>query len=226
MQRHLHLVHSINGGFVDTLGFVTLHGLFAAHVTGNIITLAASFATGTHQAVAKVLAIPVYCAAIVIFRAISYPVARHGAPRHLRFLQILNVVALAIAAILALLYGPFPNADAPLAVLTGMIMVAGMSVQNVVRRIHLPTIPPTTVMTGAVTQLMIDLVDLVYERGATPTSPTSQRARVMARGLGGFCVGATLAATLIVWAGQLAFIVPPLIAAVALGVCFLSPGEP
>lgn len=38
---------SVNGGYVDTMSFIGLHGLFAAHVTGNFVTLGAALVTGT-----------------------------------------------------------------------------------------------------------------------------------------------------------------------------------
>jgi uncharacterized membrane protein YoaK (UPF0700 family) len=44
---------SLNGGFVDTVGFRGLQGLFIAHVTGNFVTLAATLVSGTHGVIAK-----------------------------------------------------------------------------------------------------------------------------------------------------------------------------
>jgi hypothetical protein len=44
---------SLNGGFVDTVGFLGLQGLFTAHVTGNFVTLAATSVSGTHGVIAK-----------------------------------------------------------------------------------------------------------------------------------------------------------------------------
>ena len=44
-------------GYVDTLSFVALFGLFTAHVTGNFVTLAAALLYGTHGAIGKVLAL-------------------------------------------------------------------------------------------------------------------------------------------------------------------------
>ena len=49
---------SFNGGFVDTVGFLGLSGLFVAHVTGNFVTLGAALVLGSHGILNKVLALP------------------------------------------------------------------------------------------------------------------------------------------------------------------------
>jgi uncharacterized membrane protein YoaK (UPF0700 family) len=48
---------SFNGGFLDTVGFLGLQGLFTAHVTGNFVTLGAALVFGTHGVIGKVLAL-------------------------------------------------------------------------------------------------------------------------------------------------------------------------
>ena len=50
-------------------GFLPLQGLFTAHVTGNFVTLGASLALGTSGAVAKVLALPVFCVVVIATQA-------------------------------------------------------------------------------------------------------------------------------------------------------------
>jgi uncharacterized membrane protein YoaK (UPF0700 family) len=57
---------SCNGGFVDTAGYLAFQGLFTAHVTGNFVTFGASLVQGASGAVAKLLALPVFCLVIVL----------------------------------------------------------------------------------------------------------------------------------------------------------------
>ena len=57
-----------NAGYVDTAGFLALNGLFTAHVTGNFVTLGAAFVHGTTGAFAKLLALPLFCAVVVLTR--------------------------------------------------------------------------------------------------------------------------------------------------------------
>jgi uncharacterized membrane protein YoaK (UPF0700 family) len=45
-----------------------------------------------------------------------------------------------------------------------MTLVSAMAIQNAVHRIHLGTAPPTTLMTGTTTQMMIDIADVIRGR--------------------------------------------------------------
>ena len=81
-----------------------------------------------------------------------------------------RTLLLAAVFALAIGLGPFTDADALPAVLTGMTAVAAMAVQNAAQRLHLTGAPPSTLMTGNLTQLMIDVVDLVRSQGAVETA--------------------------------------------------------
>jgi uncharacterized membrane protein YoaK (UPF0700 family) len=62
---------SLNAGFVDTVGFLGLQGLFAAHVTGNFVTLAAAFVYGSHGTIGKILALPEFIGAVAVVRLVG-----------------------------------------------------------------------------------------------------------------------------------------------------------
>src|SRR5271169_6626082 len=81
---------SFNGGFVDTIGFLGLQGLFTAHVTGNFVTLAAALVYGTHGVIAKILALPEFVAVIVVARLASGAMTARGIPA-LRWLLVAKV---------------------------------------------------------------------------------------------------------------------------------------
>lgn len=76
----LPLLLGFNGGYVDTMGFLALQGLFTAHVTGNFVTLGASLALGTSGALAKLLALPVFCAVVILSRLLSNALRHREAP--------------------------------------------------------------------------------------------------------------------------------------------------
>jgi uncharacterized membrane protein YoaK (UPF0700 family) len=60
---------------------------------------------------------------------------------------------------LAVLVGPFPTSDAPAALLTAFAGIAAMFIQNAVQRVHFASLPPSTIMTGNTTQVVLDAVD-------------------------------------------------------------------
>jgi len=207
---------SFNGGYVDTAGFLALHGLFTSHVTGNFVTLGATIASGTSGAVAKLLALPVFCVVIVLARALGNRLRPSGWPIF-ESAVVLKILLLSSAAALAIANGPFPTGDRPIAVTTGMILVAAMAIQNAVSRIHLPKAPPTTIMTGTSTQLMIDIADLATG-SLTPEERAAVRPRLYALAFAvlSFALGCVVAAVVFMRFEMKVFLVPPLIAAVSL----------
>jgi uncharacterized membrane protein YoaK (UPF0700 family) len=211
----LPLLLSLNAGFVDTAGFLALQGLFTAHVTGNFVTLGASLVLGTSGAVAKLLALPVFCIVVIAIRLLSSALLRRKLPA-LRIILSLKVVLLIAGAILAIRLGPFKNGDAWQAVVTGMVLVAAMAIQNAAHRIHLGSAPPSTLMTGTTTQIMIDLADVFQ----TPKSETAERpvARLlgMSTNIAVFAAGCAAAAILYAHIGVWCFVVPPVLGFLAL----------
>src|ERR1700685_1794940 len=161
MKPSLSTLLSFNGGYVDTAGFLALQGLFTAHVTGNFVTLGASLALGTSGATAKLLALPIFCAVVIATRLLDTWLSERHRPA-LDAIVALQVLLLVIGAALAIRFGPFHDTDGWRAVLTGMVLVGAMAIQNALHRVHLGSAPPSTIMTGTTTQVMIDLADRIH----------------------------------------------------------------
>ena len=203
---------SFNGGFVDTAGFLGLQGLFTAHVTGNFVTLAATWVMGTHGVIAKLVALPEFVLIVAMARIAGLALRAHGLPA-LQILLAAKVGFLLAFFIVAVALGPFPDSDSPAALLTAFGGVAGMAVQNAVQRVHLANIPPTTLMTGNTTQATLDAVDFI--RGAEGDNRQVVRARFVRtlRGIIWFAAGCAVAAVLYYWAGFWCLVVPVVVGA-------------
>ena len=198
---------SFTGGFVDTAGFLGLQGLFTAHVTGNFVTLGATLVLGTHGAVAKLLALPEFVLVVALVSIAADVLARRRWPAVPLLLSAKVLLLIAFFA-LAVALGPFPDSDAPAALMTGFAGVAAMAVQNAVQRIHLGSLPPGTLMTGNTTQAVLDAVALM--RGAKSDQAPAVRGRFnrMFAAVGWFAAGCALAATLYAWVGFWCLVVP------------------
>src|ERR1700723_4060106 len=89
---------SFNGGYVDTVGYLSLQGLFTAHVTGNFVTIGAALVFGTSGIVAKLLALPVFCIVIIVTRLASFNLPARWPV--LEAVLTLKVLLLLVAAVL------------------------------------------------------------------------------------------------------------------------------
>src|ERR1700693_1915123 len=69
---------SIIAGSVDAIGFLGLGGLFTAHVTGNLVILAAHLASGSGAPCAPMPSGPVFVAALGLTRLLADALERTG----------------------------------------------------------------------------------------------------------------------------------------------------
>ena len=212
--KALPVLLSGTAGYVDTAGFLALQGLFTAHVTGNFVTLGASLVLGTSGAIAKLLALPMFCVVVVATRLAGAALRARGRPA-LGVLLSVKLGLLILAGVLAVSQGPFHDAAGWRALLTGMTLVSAMAIQNAVHRVHLAAAPPTTLMTGSTTQIMLDLADLL--RGQTEGREVlTRRLRSMSTSVGAFALGCAAGAVLFAGLNVWCFTIPPVLAAIGI----------
>jgi uncharacterized membrane protein YoaK (UPF0700 family) len=213
MKLTLPTVLSFNGGYVDTAGYLALQGLFTAHVTGNFVTIGAALVFGTSGVVAKLLALPVFCMVIVVTRLVSFNLPQLWPV--LETMLTLKLFLLLVAAVLAIAMGPFTNGDGAPAITMGMTLVSAMAIQNAAQRIHLGAAPPTTLMTGTTTQIMIDIADMIRGVPGVAGDAIRSRLRRMCVAVASFASGAAAGALLFHAIGSWCFALPPVVAFLA-----------
>jgi uncharacterized membrane protein YoaK (UPF0700 family) len=210
-------VLSSTAGAVDVIGFLALGGLFTAHITGNLVVLAAHYVSGGFSQVGPLLSLPVFIAVLSVV-TLAFGTADIRASR--RSLLVLHAALLAGFFGLGAVLGPFADADSAPAVFAGMLGVAAMATQNALVRLALPGSASTAVLTTNTTQLAIDLAILIRGRGdceelARARNRVGTTFPCIAGFVAGCAAGASLEVTFHLWALALPLILAAL--AVPLG---------
>lgn len=185
---------SFIGGYVDTFGFIALFGLFTAHITGNFVLMGAMLVNPMQGGLLKLLAFPAFLLGVAASRIIvlNYE-QRQKSPLKILFL-VQGVLLIGFMA--AGLMAPLPlESDIELAaIFAGMLGAAAMAIQSAGGRTTLAGIVHTTVMTGNVTHMVIDVVDIVYGKDAGLKVRAIARLRQLAPAVSAFFLGALSAA--------------------------------
>jgi uncharacterized membrane protein YoaK (UPF0700 family) len=209
---------SATAGYVDAVGFLMLVGLFPAHVTGELVGLTTALTAGhavSHPS--RFAVIPVFVVALLVAALVSRS-RRKASKSPQRALLALMTVALALCAATGF-WQPLHVPSGPVWVfgLRECSMVAGMAFQNAFMREGLARACPTTVMTGNLTQLVFELVELVaarlrWDRTETTRarSAVTPRFRLVACALASFVAGAVLGGCLTGRVGAFGMVVPML----------------
>ena len=200
--RFEHAAFPVGLGFVagamDAFGFVALHGLLPAHVTGNLVLLAVELSRGQREVGMKIAAVPIFAFGVAI-SAWCIGILREREKD--AFLPALSAQAALIAVCLAvslLLPRPATPDDVP-AVVVGCFALLAMALQNVIMRLVLNNLPPTTVMTGNITHVVGDTIAFVCHFPSLRNREDQERrlgrqAARMVLTLSGFAVGCLVAA--------------------------------
>jgi uncharacterized membrane protein YoaK (UPF0700 family) len=211
-------VLSVIAGSVDAIGFLGLGGLFTAHVTGNLVILAAHLARGGKAPVAPMLSVPVFVAALGLTRLLASALERIGFAS-LGPLLLLQFLLLAGFFVLCASAGPRIDPDATKAILAGMLGVSAMAVQNALVQISLKGAPSTAVMTTNITRFMMDVGDVMLGLRPADIVKARDRAKRTWPAIVGFAIGCAVGAICAAAIGLLSLALPAGLAllAVAMG---------
>jgi uncharacterized membrane protein YoaK (UPF0700 family) len=191
--RVLPFVLSVIAGSTDAIGFLGLNGLFTAHITGNIVVLAAQVVAGNPTIISYILSVPVFMLVLLLTRLLAGGFERSGRST-LAPLLLLQLIVLVAFLVLCVTAGPWRDADAILAIIAGMFGVAAMAVQNALVQISMKKSPTTAVMTTNVTHFMLDLGETLVAGDAGKIAAARDRAMRTLPVLVGFTIGCGLGA--------------------------------
>ena len=217
----LTFVLSVIAGSVDVIGFLGLGALFIAHVTGNLVILAARAAAGEHAPAAHLLSVPVFIIALVAARLLAARLDRSGIAT-LRPLLLLQFLLLSGLFAICIGVGSVADPNAAIMIFAAMLGVSAMAVQNALVQISLKDAPSTAVMTTNLTRFVLDLGEVWLGRDPGGRAKAVARARRTGVAIAGFVVGAGLGAWCQAEVGLWSLIMPTSLALAALAIPYGS----
>jgi uncharacterized membrane protein YoaK (UPF0700 family) len=188
----LTFVLSVIAGSVDVIGFLGLGALFIAHITGNLVILAARIAAGEQASAGHFLSVPVFVIALFAARLLAASLDRSGIAT-LRPLLLLQFLLLSGLFAICIGVGS-ADPDAATMIVAAMLGVSAMAVQNVLVQISLKDAPSTAVMTTNLTRFVIDLGEVLLGTELGRRSKAVARAQRTGIAIVGFVVGSGLGA--------------------------------
>jgi len=216
LERRLSVLLSAVAGLVDVIGFLSL-GLFTAHVTGNLVVIAALLVWGGPPNLAQVLAVPVFAAEVAAVWLIAKAMGRRGAALA-RPLLLIQFLLLTCVLALSVIFNPAANRHGFVAVVVAMIAVAAMACQFSLLRLAMPGTPSTAVMTGNLTNAVLSLMDML-----SPSRPLTEgideRLKNTLKVFAGFFAGCLAGAAAVSFLGAWAWSIPVALAGVSVK-CF------
>lgn len=211
-EKRLPPLLSVIAGMVDVIGFLRL-GLFTAHVTGNLVVIAALVVRGGPPHMALILAVPVFIIAVAAVWWIAKAMKRRG-PALLQPLLLIQFLLLTCVLIFSVIYSGAFNPRSWMSISIAMIAVSAMACQFALLRLSLPVAPSTAVMTGNLTNAVLSALDTL-SRTQPLEKDANDRLKKTLKLLVGFFAGCVAGAAAVSWLGNWAWSLPVVLAGVA-----------
>jgi uncharacterized membrane protein YoaK (UPF0700 family) len=216
---------SLLAGVTDVTSWILLGGFFSAHVTGNLVVIAADVVAGRVPGAASILAIPVFVITTAAATLASRRLVVRGMPARTITTLLLGAqtLLLVLAAALSFTTRASEHPASALAVVIGLCAVCAMATQNAFLHLVPPKAASTAVMTGNLVAGTIALVDLVLSRGAS----ASARSRWLDAWplLAGFVAGCLIGAAGAVAFSDRAAVIPAVLAGIIFVVVVSQPAR-
>jgi uncharacterized membrane protein YoaK (UPF0700 family) len=213
LEKRLPTLLSVIAGMVDLTGFFNLGNLFTAHITGNLVVVAALVVRGGRINPAQILAIPVFMLAVAATWLLARASGRRG-PGLLRLLLLVQFLLLTCVLIFSVITKPSDNPHGLMAGIAAMMAVSAMACQFALLRLALPVAPSTAVMTGNLTNTVLSLLDR-QSRTQPLMAGDTERLTGSLHLLIGFFGGCVVAAAAVTYLGDWAWSFPVVLAGVA-----------
>jgi uncharacterized membrane protein YoaK (UPF0700 family) len=207
---------SLVAGSLDVTGFLGLGGLFTAHITGNVVVLAARLVAHEPSPLSYAIAVPVFIVVLVLTRLFVAGLDRLAIPSLLPLL-VLQFLFLLMALSICLAAGVGADPRTPEMILAGMLAVSGMAVQNALVRVSLTGSPSTAVMTTNISVFTMDVGEIWFGRSQSGRAKARVRARHTWPAIAGFLLGCALGAVCEPVFGLWALVIPTALSLSAIG---------
>ncbi|MFS0732981.1 YoaK family protein [Microbacterium sp. 1P10UB] len=155
---------SLVAGVTDVTSWILLGGFFSAHVTGNLVILAADVVTRTTPDLAALLAIPVFVITTAGATVLARRIGAHS-PRTATALLGTQATLLIAAGALSFTTHASVNPKQGMSVVIGMCAVCAMAAQNAYLHLVPARSVSTAVMTGNLVSATVTATDLIRSRG-------------------------------------------------------------
>lgn len=200
MKRLSPLLAAI-AGMVDITGYLTMGHVFTAHVTGNLVLIAADVARDTPLRVTQVAILPTFMFAVAAAWGVVRVASRKGASPILAILWI-QLVLLALVPVVGNELG-------------ALVATTAMGFQFAMLRLTMPGTPSTGVMTGNVVNSVISLLDSLNKEGVAREA-SREKLRHATAVLAGFFGGCVIAGLSVKVIGHATWLLPITLSAYAL----------
>jgi uncharacterized membrane protein YoaK (UPF0700 family) len=186
-------VLSLTAGSMDVIGFLGLGGLFTAHITGNLVILAARVVSGGAAQLAAILSVPVFMLVLCLARLLAGGFEAIGLGS-LRPLLLLQFLLLAGSLVICVAADPGIDPNAAIATVAGMLGVSAIAVQNALVQVSLHGAPATAVVTTNIARFTTDVGTILLGARRDEVVTARKRAARIWPSIVGFVIGCCLGA--------------------------------